>query len=230
MYPARIMNVLRGWLFDNLGLKLAALLLALVVYLNVYTDRPATMIVSFPIEYTELADSLSLSGPAPAIVQAELRGTGKQLIGMRVKEPRLKLSMLGAGLGRFSRALVATDLPLPAAGGVTVENLIGPRVIEVDVDRKVRRDLPVKPQAAGIPAAGYAWNGEAILLPAILRVTGPAKALAELDSVTLSPIRVDGKRDTIRAEVAPASLPDWCSAKPAMVTVKLVLSRRRQQP
>ena len=34
------MNLIRGLLFDNLGLKLVALLLAVVVYLNVYTDRP----------------------------------------------------------------------------------------------------------------------------------------------------------------------------------------------
>jgi len=44
------MNVLRGWLLDNLGIKLVALLLALLVYLNVYTDRPATLIVSFPLQ------------------------------------------------------------------------------------------------------------------------------------------------------------------------------------
>ena len=37
------MNVLRAVLFENLGLKLAALLLALLVYLNVYLDRPAQM-------------------------------------------------------------------------------------------------------------------------------------------------------------------------------------------
>ncbi len=221
------MNVLRGWLFDNLGLKLTALLLALVVYLNVYTDRPATLIVSFPIEFTDLADSLSLSGPAPAIVQAELRGTGKQLIGMRVKEPRLKLSMTGAGLGRFSRALAATDLPLPSSGNVTVENLIGPRVIEVDVDRRVRRDLPVTFQTAGVAAAGYAWSGEVVSAVRTLRVTGPEKAIAELDSVALAPIRIDGKRDTVRAEVAPVSLPDWCTSEPATIPVKLVLGRRR---
>src|SRR6185503_14063461 len=35
------MNLIRGLLFDNIGLKLVALLVAVLVYLNVYTDRPA---------------------------------------------------------------------------------------------------------------------------------------------------------------------------------------------
>src|SRR5512144_2944886 len=118
------MSVFRSILFDNLGLKFTALLLAVLVYLNVYTDRPTTMLVSFPLEYTDLDDSLSLSGPAPSVVQAELRGTGKQLIVMRVKEPRVKLSLAGVRRGRFERALSASDLPLPAEGSITLEDLV----------------------------------------------------------------------------------------------------------
>ena len=53
------MNVIRGLLLDNLGVKLVALLLAVVVYLHVYTERPADMIVSFPLEFEDLPDSLS---------------------------------------------------------------------------------------------------------------------------------------------------------------------------
>ena len=41
------MNLLRGVLFDNLGLKLVALLLAVLVYLNVYLDRPADIVIQF---------------------------------------------------------------------------------------------------------------------------------------------------------------------------------------
>jgi hypothetical protein len=119
------------------------------------------MLVSFPLEYAELDDSLSLSGSVPSVVQAELKGTGKQLIFMRVKEPRLKLSLAGARRGRLDRALAPSDLPLPSDGGITVENLVGPRVITLDIDRKVHRDIRVSSRVAGQPAAGFigqAWR------------------------------------------------------------------------
>src|SRR5258706_15044289 len=103
------MSLLRGLLLDNLGLKLVALLLGLMVYLNVYTDRPNTMLITFPIEISELDDSLSLSGPVPAVVQAELRGTGKQLLKLRLTEPPVKVSLIGVGPGRVPR-----ELPPPA--------------------------------------------------------------------------------------------------------------------
>jgi hypothetical protein len=220
------MNFLRGWLFDNLGLKLTALLLAVLVYLNVYTDRPATMLVSFPLEFADLPDSLALSGPAPAVVQAELRGTGKQLIFLRVKEPRLRLPMSGAAIGHFSRALVPSDLPLPAGNAITVENLVGPRVIEVDIDRKSRRDVPVALRVEGVPASGYRWTGIAEMQPGTVHVTGPRQALAALDTLVLQPVRIDGRRDSVKADVMFQSLPDWCVADPPSVRVRLALVRR----
>ena len=220
------MNVLRGWLFDNLGLKLTALVLAVIVYLNVYTDRSGTMLLSFPLDFADLPDSLSLSGPAPSVVQAELRGTYKQLIALRVKEPRLRIPMGGVAPGHFTRALVPSDLPLAAGGPVAVENLVGPRVIEVDVDRRGRRDVPVAIRVEGTPAAGYAWRGVAFVNPPVVRVSGPRNELAHLDSLRLSPLRVDGRRDTMRVEAAIPTLPDWCVADPPVVHVKLALPRR----
>jgi hypothetical protein len=220
------MNVLRGWLFDNLGLKLTALVLAVIVYLNVYTDRSGTMLLSFPLDFADLPDSLSLSGPAPAVVQAELRGTFKQLIALRVREPRLRIPMGGAAPGHFTRALVPSDLPLPAGGAIAVENLVGPRVIEVDVDHRARRDVPVAVRAEGSPAAGYAWSGVAVLIPPVVRVTGPRGALQHLDTLRLAPVRVDGRRDTVRVDAAIPTLPDWCVADPPVVRVRLPLRRR----
>jgi YbbR domain-containing protein len=217
--------MLRGLLFDNLGLKFTALLLALLVYLNVYTDRPTTMLVSFPIEYTELDDSLSLSGPVPSVVQAELRGTGKQLIFIRVKEPRMKLSLAGARRGRLDRALAPSDLPLPPEGGITVENLVGPRVVTLDIDRRAHRDIRVTARISGQPAPGYRWEGVAVLDPPRVRVTGPEQVLLGVDSLVLVPVHLDGKRDTVSALVGPERLPDWCTADPALVTVRLMLAK-----
>ena len=117
------MSVLRGILFDNLGLKLVALLLAVVVYLNVYTDRPASMVVSFPIVVTDLPDSLAVVGLTPQAVAAELRGTGKQLIRLRVSEPPIKVSLAGVEAGRFERSLGPEDLPLPAGAQIQVDRM-----------------------------------------------------------------------------------------------------------
>jgi YbbR domain-containing protein len=216
-------NVLRGWLFDNLGLKLVALLLALLVYLNVYTDRPAKLIVSFPLQIGDLADSLSLSGPVPATVQAELRGSGKQLIRMRLTEPPVKLSLAGIGVGRYERALTPADLPLPPDFAIQVERLVSPRTVELEVDRRAHRRLPVAARVAGMPAGGVVWTGSLGVEPSTVEVTGPLHALAGLDSVRLDAVPIAGKRDTVHTAVGAEALPDWCTMEPEEVTVTVPL-------
>jgi YbbR domain-containing protein len=213
-------------LFDNLGLKLAALLLALLVYLNVYLDRPAEMTLSFPLQIEGLGDSLSLSGPVPSTVQAQVRGTGKQLLRLRVTEPPFKVSLDGIGIGRFEREVTSGDLPLAGYEGVEVDRMIGPGSIELAIERKARRWLPAAPRVEGTAGNGLAWNGAALVDPESVLVTGPRSVVARLDSVVLQPVRIGGRRDTLRAQVAPESLPDWCVMEPAFVKVTVPLARR----
>jgi len=210
-------NLLRSMLFDNLGLKLVALLLAVVVYLNVYTDRPATMMITFPIQITDLPDTLSLYGPAPAAVQAELRGTAKQLIRLRVTEPPVKVSLAGVSAGHFERALGIEDLPIPESVQLQLDRLVSPRTLELQIDRRASREVPVAVRVEGTPSA--IWDGTVDLHPARVTVSGPAAALATLDSVRLQPVSLSGRRDTLTLATTPQSLPDWCSMKPDHVDV-----------
>ena len=217
------MSLVRGLLFDNLGLKFVALLLAVLVYLNVYTDRPATMIVSFPIRVTDLADSMSLSGPAPAAVQAELRGTLKQLIRLRVTEPPVKVSLAGVGVGRYERALGPEDLPLPQGVELQIDRMVSPRTLELQVDRRMRRELPVAGRVEGVPAGGILWDGSFEVRPGRVTVSGPEAALQSLDTVRVAPVSIAGKRDTLRVAVEPLGLPDWCTLESDPVEVMVPL-------
>ncbi|MBI1799895.1 MAG: hypothetical protein HYR73_09465 [Candidatus Eisenbacteria bacterium] len=220
-----MIDVIRGLLLDNLGLKLTALLLAVLVYLHVYTERPARVTFAFPIQITEIDSTLSLSGPAPSAVQVELRGTGKQLIRLRLGEPMMRVSLAGVGVGRFERAINAEDLPLTASEGVQVERIVGPRVLQLQLDRKVHRRLPVAPRIHGALSAGTLMWGAPLVIPAFVTVTGPEAAVSRMDSVVLGAVRIDGRRDTVRAQVRPEALPDWCVSDPASVNVRVPIHR-----
>lgn len=219
------MNVIR-LLFENLGLKLVALLLGIVVYLHVYTDRTASMVVSFPLQIDDLADSLTIAGTPPPPVLAELRGTGKQLIRLRLTEPRLKVSLARVGAGRFQRAVTVEDLPLMASDRLEVVRLIGPTILDVEVDRLLVRVLPVAARVTGVPNPAFAWNGDVLLDPAEVSVRGPRRSIVEIDSIRLAPVRLDAKRDTARAIVGPDSLPPGCTIDPTLVRVRVPLARR----
>ena len=214
------MSLVRGLLFDNLGLKLTALLLAVLVYLHVYTERPAQMMFSFPIQLADVDTTLSLSGPVPSAVMAEVRGTGKQLIRLRLAEPVLKVSLAGVSRGRFERLIAEADLPVSVADGIQIDHMVGPRTLTLQLDRKIRRRLPVAARVEG----AVAW-GVPQITPPFVTVTGPENAVAAMDSVVLGVVRVDARHDTTRALAAPASLPDWTVSSPSEVTVRVPIRR-----
>jgi hypothetical protein len=216
-------NTLRGLLLDNLGLKLVALLLAVLVYLNVYTDRPATGVVTFRMQITDLGDSLSLSGAVPSTVQAELKGTGKQIIFMRLAEPALKVSLAGVKPGRFTRALTAADLGLPSGLELVSENSMSPSQVELSVDHRVTRTLPVAARLDGRPPTGVSWDGTWSAAPNQVAVTGPAQVLAAMDSLPLVSTGLAGHHDPVRVRLTP-QLPDWCVADPPLVELTIPLA------
>src|SRR5437867_1028825 len=187
------MSVLRGLLLDNLGLKLVALLLAVVVYLHVFTERAATMVVPFPVQLVDLSDSLTLSGPPPAGVQAELKGTGKQFIRLWLTEPRFTVSLAGVRPGHFRRLVNRDDLPILPSDKIDVLRLVGPDTLELQLERKIARRVAVAPRVEGSPGAGASWQGEVMLDPPTVVVRGPRRAVTALDSVRLEAVRIGGR-------------------------------------
>jgi hypothetical protein len=214
---------LRGILFDNLGLKLVALLIAVLIYLNAYTDRPATMMVAFPVQVTDLPDSLTLTGAAPSPIHAELHGTGKQLIRLRVTEPAVKISLAGVAAGRFTRAIMPADLPLPEGVEVGVDRVVSPRTLELDIDQRATREIPVVGRLIGSPAADAMLSGPIAVNPPTLRVIGPRGVVAELDSLRLVPVSIAGRRDTLTSVTLP-DLPAWCTSEPSNVGISIPMA------
>jgi YbbR domain-containing protein len=222
------MNVLRGLLFENMGLKLVALLLAVVVYLHVYTDRPATLTVTFPVEVTDLADSLAIVTQSPQEVSAELKGTGKQLIRLRLAEPRLNVSLAGVGPGHFQRGLTAQDLPMVSQIGLEVSRFIGPQMLELSIDRYGERDVPVAARIEGALPEGATWGGGWSAEPASVRVRGPRSVVARLDSVRLVPVKLDAAHDTLKVVATPVVVPAFCQVSPPVVTLRVPVTRTRR--
>src|SRR5438132_4195547 len=118
-----------GWLFDNLGLKVFALVLALLLYLHVRTDRTDEETLYFPLEVRNLADSLALATSPPDQVGVLLRGTGKQLIRLRFLRPVMSIDLSGVAPGTYERPLVPGDVPLGGTSDVSVLGIRDPQSV-----------------------------------------------------------------------------------------------------
>ena len=212
-----------GWLVDNLGLKLFALLLAVLLYGHVLTERVVEETVAFPLTVSGLADSLALASTPPAQVAARLSGTGKQILLLRWFKPALDVSLAGVGPGTYARGLGAADVPLATGSGVTVVQVLEPARLSFDVAARGDRDVRVVARVTGSPARGFVVSGEPALRPATVRVSGPAPWLARLDSVFAEPVALAGRRESLSVVTALAPLPSFARAEPGSVLVVVPL-------
>ena len=191
-----------GWLFDNLGLKLFALLLAVLLYLHVLTDRTIEQTVEFPLTLSELPESLALASAPPLRVAARLRGTGKQILRLRYLEPALDVSLAAATPGTYQRTFGPADVPIGEAVGVAVLEIVEPASMTLEVEPRSERRVPVAVTLSGSPLRGFAIAGSPVARPASVRLSGPARWLAAQESVTTQPVLVAGQRDTIELMLA----------------------------
>lgn len=207
-----------GWLFDNLGLKLFALALAVLLYLHVLTDRMLEETVAFPLVVSALPDSLALASVPPPAVTVRLRGTGKQILRLRYLKPPLDVSLAGVSAGTYQRTFGPADVPLPGATGVTVVEIVEPERMSLAIEARGERRVPIVVPLSGAPLRGYV-AGEPVIRPAVVRLTGPAEWLAAQESVTTRPIVLTGRKESIEVTQAIAPPPSFAHATPGSVLV-----------
>lgn len=210
-----------GWLFDNLGLKLFALLLAVLLYLHVLTDRTIEQTLYFPVTVEGLADSLALASSPPNEVGVRLRGTGKQLLRLRYLKPPLKVSLAGAAPGLFQRALGPADMPLSGTSEVTVLEVVDPAEVRLEVTRRASRLVPVAVAVVGEPGRGMIVAGPPMIRPATVRISGPSTWVARQETLRTEPVSIAGRRDTVELVQALVAPPAWAHASPGSVLVSI---------
>jgi len=210
-----------GWLFDNLGLKLFALLLAVLLYFHVLTDRPSEQTLYFPVTVEGLPDSLALASSVPTEVGVRLRGTGKQLIRLGLTKPPVHLSLAGVAPGMYQRSLGPADVPLAGMSDVTVLEVKDPSEIRLEVTRRASRFVPVSVPIVGEPARGLMVAGPVEIRPRVIRVSGPSSWVARQESLHTEPVSIAGKRDTLELVQALVAPPTWASATPGSVVVSI---------
>jgi hypothetical protein len=210
-----------GWLFDNLGLKLFALLLAVLLYFHVLTDRPSEQTLYFPVVVEGLPDSLALASSVPTEVGVRLRGTGKQLIRLSLTKPPVRLSLAGVTPGMYQRALGPADVPLSGMSDVTVLEVKDPSEVRLEVTRRANRFVPVRVPIVGEPARGLRVAGPIDILPGVVRVSGPVSWVARQETLRTEPISIAGRHDTLEVVQALVAPPAWAHATPGSVLVSI---------
>lgn len=211
------------WLTKNVGLKILALLLALVVYVHVYTEQERESTLSLPVQVTNLPQNLVLESRPPRSAEVAVRGKGKQLFLLRYRHPRINLDLSEIHPGKVQRMLSPADVVLPVGAEVSVTDVLAPRLVSLDVDTLVTRRVEVRVAVAGDLPEGTVLAGPIRPQPATVGLTGPAGALDGVESVATEPLHLDEVRGSSGFELAVRPGRAGVQAAPSSVRVDVPL-------
>lgn len=166
----------------NWRLKLAALGLAVLIWAAVSAEQVTSQWIPVRIDPVVRDPEFVLGGaPEPAEVRVRFSGPGRELWELALDRPTLVLPLAEIG-NRRAFALDASMVRVPSGLSVNIQD-IRPAVVRVDVQRLASRVVPVRARLAARSTQRYVVGDNLAVLPAEVRVTGPADRLAALDSV-----------------------------------------------
>jgi len=171
----------------NLPIKLAALALALMLYVAVAAQQPVTQ--SFTLRLAVLPPPGRALLEAPPSVSVLLSGRGSEMLRLRSLRPiNLRVpDTLTAGV--WSVSLKASDIDIPKGADVQVAE-ISPRDFAIRLDSVAGKDVRIVPLVRIVAESGYQMQGGLAITPSMARIVGSDRALAAIESVTTVPTEI----------------------------------------
>lgn len=185
----------------NWRLKLAAVALAVLIWAVVSAEQVTSQWIPVRVDPVVRDPEFVVTGPAePAVVSVQVAGPGRELWELAINRPSLVLPVRDVD-ERRTFGLDPSMVRLPQGLAVSVRD-VRPSVVTLNLERLASRVVPVRARIAGRSLQRYVIGQDLVILPAEVRVTGPADRVARLRSVTTRSFDVVPDDSTFSHEVA----------------------------
>lgn len=192
-------EVRRG-LFRNWPLKLAAVTLSLILYVAVAAQEQVTQEQPMQLQ-VRVPPGRTLLG-APESLTVVLRGKIAELLRARLFHQVLVLQVPETlSTATWTTALQPSSIEIPKGTDVQVAE-IKPGTITVQLDSVAFKDVPVVARVSVRPDSGQSLDGGLQIMPSVVRIVGPRKLLAAIESVATIPTALDAVRGGFSRMVA----------------------------
>ncbi len=189
--PQKIGKMKKGrfnkFITTNPWLKLASLILAVILWFFVVSKGRSVIVMDVPIELKNIPAKLEVVD-GPKTVNISIEGQERLLKKLREEDISVIIDLGNVKKGKTFFSLSADNIALPKL--LTV-NKISPQTIKLMVDKKVKKDVPVRPIIVGSPAVGFLVEGIEVV-PKMIQVEGPESIVAKVYTVKTESIDITG--------------------------------------
>ena len=143
---------MRRILFENLGLKVSAVLIAVLLWLFVTWRGQSEVSFDVPIEFKDVPAGLGIASAGAKSTNVTVKGQDRIMKSLRPSDVRVLVDLGKARKGEGSFHINKDDVKLPYAMSVTN---IDPSTVRVRLDETIAKTVPVRASITGSPEAGF---------------------------------------------------------------------------
>ncbi len=189
-------------LYENLWVKIASVILAILLWFHVVTEKVYQHDIYLPLEVIDITGDLELVDAPPDSIKITVSAIGKRLLRTDWKKRGLKLLLNRSRPGHFRVDLGTENLSLVNAENVDLVSVLAPRELTLNCDTKIRRELPVISRINISANEGFVVRITDSIVPSTVIVTGPSKSLANIKNVETISKTFDNVRNNFDRKVA----------------------------
>jgi YbbR domain-containing protein len=183
--------------FRNLGLKVLAVGLAVLLWINVAGEHVVERSLRVPLEFRNVPEALEIVGNTPDTVDVRLRGSSALLSRVQAGEIVAVLDLDGARAG--SRLFHIRPEEVRAPFGVEVSQIV-PATMPLELEKSARRRVPIVPATDGQPAPGFVV-GRSSSEPETVEIVGPESRVRQVAEATTEPVTIKDAKARVRDAV-----------------------------
>jgi YbbR domain-containing protein len=211
-------DFLHRHVFNNLGLKLISLALAVGLWLAVARDPVAEVAVDVAIEFHNIPANVEISSENIPRAQIRLRGPERVIRRLQPSDVYAEIELSGLKPGERTFDLTTQEIHEPSELEVVQ---VVPSQLHLTFDTRLTRQVPVQPRIVGTFASGYGIE-QVVVEPATITISGPKKHVEAVESAITDPVDVSGTISRVafsRHAYVSDPLVQVASADPVRITV-----------
>ena len=182
----------------DMTLRLVSVALAAVLWFVIAGRQTAERGLAVPVELRNVPRDLELTGDPVNTVDVRVRASPGFIESLDAGKVLAAINLAGAQEGERIVQLTPDQIHVPFGFRVVK---ITPSLLTLNLERTLRKTVPVRPRVIGRPAEGFEV-AEVASNPPEVRVAGPKSRVQEIESAFTEPVSVEGAGQTVEDLVA----------------------------
>jgi YbbR domain-containing protein len=211
-------------LFENLGLKITAVLLSILLWLFATSRGLSEIALDSPLEFRDIPPGLELINHSVKIVSLNIKGQERIIRNMRPSDIRVSIDLSKAKTGEGAYSINKNTIKLPPT--VTVTN-ISPSYVKVLLEESVTKTVQVRPVIVGTPESGFYVKSISVI-PENVVIEGAKSKVTTVDKIKTETLDITGFKETFNQDLELDTTGMNIRTKTKDVRVKVVIARGKK--